>query len=87
MILTLLLNLIFAIISFILTPLSLLADVTLPANFSTAITNASGYYNSLNGILPLDTMLQILGLSLAIEGAYLTYKLIMWVIQKIPTIN
>jgi hypothetical protein len=87
MIITALLNLLYTVISFILTPLSLLGNVSLPTNFSTAITNAGGYYNSLNAILPMDTMLAILALSLAIEGAYLIYKLIMWVIQKIPTIN
>lgn len=87
MIITALLNLIFIVLSFILTPISLLGDVSLPANFTIAITNSAGYYNSLNTLLPMDTMIQILELSLAIEGAYLTYKLIMWVIQKIPTIN
>ena len=87
MILTGLLNLIFVILGLILSPLINVADVTLSSNFSSAITNASGYYHSLNSILPVDTMLQILGVSLVMEGAYLTYKLIMWVIQKIPTIN
>lgn len=87
MIITGLLDLIFFFLSIILLPLSALGDVTLPTSFATAITNASGYYNSLNTILPVDTMLSILGLSLAIEGAYITYKLIMWVIQKIPTLN
>ena len=87
MITTGILNILFALISFILSPLSLLGDVSLPANFATAITNAGGYYNSLNAIIPMDTMIAILSLSLAIEGAYLLYKLIMWIIQKIPTIN
>ena len=87
MILTGILNLIYLFLTIILSPLLLLGDVVLPSGFTTAITNASGYYNSLNTILPVDTMLTILGLSLAIEGAYLTYKIIMWVIQKIPTLN
>ena len=87
MILTGILNLIYFVLSIILTPLSLFGDVSLPSSFTTAITNAGGYYNSLNAILPMDTMITILGVSLAIEGAYLTYKLIMWVIQKIPTLN
>ena len=87
MIITIILNLLYALISILLTPLRNFADVVLDPNFSTAINNASGYYHSLNGILPVDTMIQILGLSLIIEGAYLLYKLIMWVIKKIPTIN
>lgn len=87
MIISSLLNLIYIIIGLILTPLSNLPNVVLDSNFETAITNAGGYYHSLNAILPVDTMLQILGVSVVIEGAYLTYKLIMWVIQKIPTLN
>ena len=87
MILTGILNLVFMFLTILLSPLTLFGDVTLPSSFATAITNTSGYYNSLNAILPVDTMLTILGLSLAIEGAYLTYKIIMWVIAKIPTLN
>jgi hypothetical protein len=35
----------------------------------------------------MDTLLAILGISLAIELAYATFKVIMWVIKKIPTVN
>jgi hypothetical protein len=87
MIITGLLNLVYAFLGIILSPLLLLGDVVLPVNFSTAISNAGGYYNSLNTILPMDTMIQILAFFLAIEGAYLIYKVIMWIIQKIPTLN
>lgn len=82
-----LLNLLFVFLSFILTPLSNFSDVTLDPNFATAISNAGGYYHSLNGILPIDTMLQILGVFVVIESAYLIYKILMWIIRKIPMIN
>ena len=84
MIVTAIFNLVFVFISFILTPLSLLGDVVLDPNFTSSITTASGYFHSLNVILPVDTMIQIFGVSLAFEGIYLLYKMIMWVIGKIP---
>ena len=87
MITTGILNLIYSIINLILTPLRSFSDVVLNSNFSTALSNASGYFHSINTILPMDTMLTIFGVSLAIESAYLLYKVIMWVIRKIPTIN
>jgi hypothetical protein len=87
MITSIILNILFYLISFLLTPLRAFNDVVLSSNFSTSLATASGYYNSLNAILPMDTMIEILTLSLAIEGAYLLFKVIMWVIGKIPMIN
>lgn len=87
MIFTSILNLLYLTINLILTPLNNFPPVVLSSNFTTAIVNAGGYYKSLNTILPMDTMIQILGVSLAIEGIYFIYKVVMWVIKKIPTIN
>lgn len=87
MIITAILNLVFIFVGFILSPLSLLGDVSLNSNFASSLATASGYYHALNAILPIDTMIQILGVSLAFEGAYLIFKLIMWIIAKIPTLN
>jgi HD-like signal output (HDOD) protein len=81
------LYLFYGAITFLTAPLLLLGDVSLDSNLTTSITTASSYYHSVNSILPMDTMLAILGISLTIELAYATYKLIMWVIKKIPTIN
>ena len=87
MIITAFLTIIYNFILLILSPLSLLGDVSLNPGFASALTTAGGYYNSLNSILPVDTMLAIFGVSLTIEGAYLVYKIIMWVLSKIPGIN
>jgi len=87
MIITALLNLVYVFIQLILSPLALLGDVSLSSSFSSSIATAGGYYNSLNAILPMDTMITILGVFLAIEGAYVVYKIIMWIIKKIPTLN
>ena len=87
MILTAILNALYNLILFITTPIRNLADVVLPSDFTTALSTAGGYLHALNVILPIDTILQILGVSLVFELGYLTYKLIMWVVKKIPFIN
>jgi hypothetical protein len=87
MITTAILGIIYAFIFAITSPLRLLADVSLDSNFASSIQTASGYYHAVNGFIPVDTMLTILGISLVFEGLYLTYKLIMWVIKKIPGIS
>lgn len=87
MIITALLYLIYSAILILLSPLLLLGDVSLSSNFSTAISNASGYLNSLNAIVPIDTILTIFGFLLVILYSWLVYTVIMWVIKKIPTLN
>ena len=68
-------------------PLRLFSDVSLDSNFLGSVTTASDYISAFNTFLPLVTLLSIFGLFLAFEGSYFTYKLIMWVIKKIPMIN
>ena len=80
-------DLLFSLISFLLTPITSLADVVISPEITDALTTTSGYLHSINTILPVDTMLEILAVGLAFELGYLIYKLIMWVIKKIPTIN
>lgn len=81
------LDALFSVLSTILSPLTSLSNVSLPTDIASAIGNASGYYNSLNSIIPVDTMLTIFGVFLAFELGYFTWKAIMWAIRKIPSIN
>lgn len=87
MIITTFINMLFALITFLLIPITGLDDVVLNSKITDAITTTGGYLNSINAILPVDTMLEILAVGLAFELGYLIYKIIMWVIRKIPTIN
>lgn len=87
MIITGILDLVYGFIFLITSPIRLLPDVALDSNFGSSLTTAGGYLHPLNIILPVDTMLQILLISLGIELAYLMFKVIMWVIAKIPTLN
>ena len=85
MIITLFLNMVYAVIYIITSPIRLLPDVVLNTGFNGAITTATGYVSGLNGFVPVDTLLTILEVFLTIESAYLLFKLIMWVIKRFPT--
>jgi hypothetical protein len=78
-------NAIYYLVWLVTQPIRLLNDVTLPTNFSEAMHTAGGYISPLNFVLPVDTILTLLTLSLLIEGAYFAYKLTMWVIKRFPT--
>lgn len=80
-------DLFFNLITFLLTPITSLDDVVINPEITNALITTSGYLHSINTILPVDTMLEILAVGLAFELGYLIYKIIMWVIRKIPTIN
>jgi len=79
--------LLFSTLSVILIPIKALSDVSLPAGFTSAITALGGYTSAMNSILPVDTLITIIALILGIETVIVAYKLIMWVIKKIPFIG
>jgi len=85
MITTGIINALYAIVYLISSPLRLLNDVVMPVSFSNAMQTVSGYLKALDTILPIDTVLTLLYISVGIEIAYLTYKLVMWVIKRFPT--
>ena len=62
-------------------------DVSLSDNVAASVATASGYMSALNVILPVGSLIAILGLSLTIETTILTIKIVNWFIRKIPTIN
>lgn len=73
--------------SLLLYPIKILPDASLPAGLTNSISTASDYLAGINMLLPINTLLTIFGLFLAIELSIFIYKLIMWAIKKIPTIN
>ena len=79
------LNLIYALIYLITSPIRLLPDVAVNTGITGAITTAQQYISSFNTILPIDTIFAILGVFVGIESAYLLFKLIMWVVKRFPT--
>jgi len=78
-------NALYAIVYLISSPLRLLNDVTMPVAFSNAMATVGGYLKAIDTIVPIDTIVIILKISIGIELAYLTYKLVMWVVKRFPT--
>jgi hypothetical protein len=68
-------------------PLRILDDVVLTENISSAITTAGQYIAMTDYVLPLATLASVLALFITIEASILAYKLVMWVIRKIPGIS
>jgi len=85
MIVTFFLNIIFAAVRVIATPILFLPNVSVESGLSTTIAEATAYLASINEFFPLNTTLIILGLVFSIEAIIIVYKLIMWVIRRIPT--
>lgn len=64
-----------------------LGTVSTDNNISNSIVSFKSYYIALNGLLPVDTMLQIVTFVMVVEGSILTYKAIKWAYSKIPGVN
>lgn len=87
MITTAILYILYATFSLLLYPIKILPDASLPAGLTDALNTGSTYLAGVNLILPLDTLFTVFALFLGIELTIFIYKLIMWGIKKIPTIN
>lgn len=85
MITSLLLSLIFGFVWAITTPLRILPDVVLSSSLTSAIQTANQYIAPINTVAPLTDLLAIFALVLAIESSIFLYKVIMWIIKRIPT--
>jgi hypothetical protein len=87
MITTAILNLLYVVLTLVLSPFSALPDATLPTGITSGIANASSYLSILSIIVPVADLLIVLGSVLAIEGGIFTFKVIRWAYRKIPGIN
>jgi len=87
MIITGFLYMVYGVIWLLIEPFRILPDASLPSNIASAITTANTYLVSINSFVPVSTILTIVALTLVVEGFILSWKLINWVIKKIPTIS
>lgn len=85
MIITVILTVIFAILWPIVQLISLLPDVSPISSIATAITIASNYLSGLDSFVPITLILAIFSVFLLYEGAYFSFKIIYWIIKRIPT--
>lgn len=87
MIFDFILNIIFDVLNLVISPFSLLPDVSLTGELADAIATIKPYYASLSEILPIGTLVAIIAVEVIVDGSILTYKLIRWGYQKLPFIN
>jgi hypothetical protein len=87
MITSFLLLIIYGFIWAITSPLRLLPDTTLPANIVSAIASANSYLSAIDFIFPTGSFVTIFATIIGIEVLIMLYKIIMWIIRKIPGIN
>jgi hypothetical protein len=79
------LYLIGGIISILTSPILLLSNVSQDSNMGSVIATISGYASPFNVVIPIDTLVSILGIVVTFEFYYFTFKCIYWIIKRIPT--
>lgn len=85
MITSVILYLIYGVVYTATSPLRLLDDVVVNSNFIVSIANAVTYLKAVDNYLPISELSIIIGLVLSIELALATYKIVMWIIRRLPT--
>lgn len=73
----------------ILLPFSQLPNASLPPQIAATLSALGGYLATIYGIAPFFTtaVLSVGGVVILVEGYIFSYKLIMWIVRKIPGIN
>lgn len=79
-----LLFLLYWILMLITLPLRVLPDATLPAEFTGTIATGASYIMFMEDLVPMQNILQYLGLIVLFEVGILSWKLINWVLRRIP---
>ena len=86
MLVTFFIDLAYNIVSFFLN-LFPTADTSAFSNFTDSIIQASGYLSAVDNIVPVTTIMTIVGIFIFFETVILIIKIINWIIRKIPTIS
>lgn len=87
MIFDFILNIVFSVLSLVISPFSLLPDVALPVDLMASLGSIKPYYASLASIMPIGTLIAIIAVEVIVDGSILAYRLIRWGYQKLPFIN
>lgn len=73
-----LVTILLAIIQTILAPFTLLSNATLPADISSAISNAGIYIAVANEAVPILSLLSIITLAVLIKNTKFGFRILMW---------
>lgn len=88
MILVPLIYAVYGILLVLSSPFLLLPDVEFSDTFTHNIQTAHGYVIVANSFFPLqEIFIVFLGVFLLYEFLYFGYKIMMWIVRKIPTIS
>ena len=74
----------YAVLFIITAPLRLLPEASLSAGLQSQLADISTYISPLGMFAPLSTIFDIMLLYLGVETAIVVYKVVMWVIRRIP---
>jgi len=70
-----------------LSPLLLLANASLDSNILASISTAGSYLSIVDIIMPVASLLAVIGIILSIELTITGYKVIRWTYQKLPFVK
>lgn len=79
------LYLIYLAIKICLSPFLLLPIATIPNFVSQPFSTIMPYLMIFDVVLPITTLIALLGLTLTFEGGYFMFKSLYWVLRRIPT--
>lgn len=85
MLTTFFLDVIYWVVNLFTWPIQQFENVTVNSGVGAAIADATHYLASFNSFLPISTLAVIIGLVVGIETILATYKLVMWLIRRLPT--
>ena len=74
-----------AIFGFVYLLVSLLPLINVNSAFGQALHTGSSFIMATNNYLPLPTILFVIGLTLVVENHILIYKVLQWVLKRLPT--
>jgi hypothetical protein len=85
MITTIFMTIVWGALVVITLPLQLLPNAALPAQIGASFSELGGYISPLSAILPVATIFAIFGVFLGIELGIVSFRIILWLIRRIPT--
>lgn len=85
MIVDFILGFIYSVVTTLLSPITNLADVSLSVEVSGAFTQMRGLLHAIDFVLPYLTLLAVIAAVVVAEGIILSFKVINWLLKRLPT--
>lgn len=85
MIVDFILGFIYSVVTTLLSPITNLANVSLSADVSNSFTQMRGLLHAIDFVLPYLTLLAVIAAVVVAEGIILSFKVINWLLKRLPT--